>query len=245
MIFHERTMFRASFRCDSNLSTVTALEYLWTRIVNSRGRCPRPHCMAVCLPLFRSSGKIPQFSLPRSFPNNFAQMEPVLGLSIAILPCHPSTPMILSSTRRRLFSMLALVQCCGMWLILRRSIVVSYRDVQLSSLGHQNELREDTGWICEYVSQWYCCLSQAIAITDSSLFLPSYSVPFSETDMSYLFTPREVLRPLFSSLGKDFPQSLEQPYNFSTLVDPLDSLPEALNMSGIALGGESVCDSEV
>lgn len=63
-------------------------------------------------------------------------------------------------------------------------------------------------------------------------------VPFSETDMSYLFTPREVLRPLFSSLGRDFPRNLEQPYNFSALVDPLDSLPEALNMSGIALGAK-------
>lgn len=119
------------------------------------------------------------------------------------------------------------------------------RDVQLSSLGYQNELREDTGWTCEHVSQWYCHLSQAIAITDSSLFLPSYSVPLSETDMSYLFTPREVLRPLFSSLGRSFPQSLEQPYNFSMLVDPLDSLPEALNMTSIALGGESELGSEM
>ena len=65
-------------------------------------------------------------------------------------------------------------------------------------------------------------------------------MPLSDNNYTYLFTPQSTIRPLFDAFGLDFPQALQPPLNFSTVVDLKDTLPGGLNKTGISMGGANV-----
>jgi hypothetical protein len=62
-------------------------------------------------------------------------------------------------------------------------------------------------------------------------------VSLSANNYTYLFTPQSTILPLFDYFDMDFPQSLKPPLNFSSVVDPKDTLPRGLNTTDISIGG--------
>ncbi|KAF7330818.1 hypothetical protein MVEN_02421000 [Mycena venus] len=64
---------------------------------------------------------------------------------------------------------------------------------------------------------------------------PNTIIPRSAAGFTYLFTPRDILRSLFSSFEMDFPSVLEAPLNLTTTMQPNDTFPSGLNASDIAL----------
>ncbi|KAJ6567347.1 hypothetical protein DFH09DRAFT_457648 [Mycena vulgaris] len=64
---------------------------------------------------------------------------------------------------------------------------------------------------------------------------PNTILPRSATGFTYVFTPRDMLRSLFSSFGIDFPLVLETPINTTTALQTNDSLPSSLNANDLAL----------
>ncbi|KAK7061328.1 hypothetical protein R3P38DRAFT_3489065, partial [Favolaschia claudopus] len=60
------------------------------------------------------------------------------------------------------------------------------------------------------------------------------NIPRAESGLTYLFTPRDLLRDLFSSFNQDLPPSLEQSLNVSSVMRPNDTFPSALNPDDIA-----------
>jgi hypothetical protein len=61
------------------------------------------------------------------------------------------------------------------------------------------------------------------------------SIPHSEANFTYLFTPREVLRSLFSSFEMEYPAI--KPFNATATMQLNDTLPPGLNVEETALGG--------
>ncbi|KAJ7087271.1 hypothetical protein B0H15DRAFT_843326 [Mycena belliarum] len=64
---------------------------------------------------------------------------------------------------------------------------------------------------------------------------PNAIVPRSTTGFTYIFTPRDMLRSLFSSFGLDLPTSLEDPLNTTAVMRPNDTFPIGLSANDIAL----------
>ncbi|KAJ7672817.1 hypothetical protein B0H17DRAFT_947419 [Mycena rosella] len=61
------------------------------------------------------------------------------------------------------------------------------------------------------------------------------SLPRSASDLTYVFTPRDMLRSLFSSFGMDFPSLLEESFKTTTVMQANDTLPIGLNANDLAL----------
>ncbi|KAF8811878.1 hypothetical protein BYT27DRAFT_7088549 [Phlegmacium glaucopus] len=59
-------------------------------------------------------------------------------------------------------------------------------------------------------------------------------VPISKNNLTYLYTPRDTLRPLFDWFSLPFPAELEQVLNSSVLV-PGDTVPGGLDLTSIAI----------
>ena len=72
-------------------------------------------------------------------------------------------------------------------------------------------------------------------IVEASSYLP-YSIPISQNGFTYLFTSRETIRPLFQNFGLQLPAIFEQPFNFSTVVQPGDNLPGGVEPVGYRYG---------
>jgi hypothetical protein len=66
------------------------------------------------------------------------------------------------------------------------------------------------------------------------------SIPRSIAGFTYVFTPRDILRSLFSSFEMDFPTVLEDPINITTVLQPNDIFPSGLNADDIALAGRLI-----
>ncbi|KDR74467.1 hypothetical protein GALMADRAFT_71149 [Galerina marginata CBS 339.88] len=66
--------------------------------------------------------------------------------------------------------------------------------------------------------------------------IPHNLVPLSEHNFTYLFTPRDTLRPLFQHFNLLLPQDYEQSFNFSSTLYLNDTLPSGINTSSIAMG---------
>ncbi|KAJ7929139.1 hypothetical protein B0H13DRAFT_2248169 [Mycena leptocephala] len=64
---------------------------------------------------------------------------------------------------------------------------------------------------------------------------PNTIIPRSIAGFTYVFTPRDILRSLFSSFEMDFPTVLEDPINITTVLQPNDIFPSGLNADDIAL----------
>ncbi|KAJ7122886.1 hypothetical protein C8R44DRAFT_156846 [Mycena epipterygia] len=64
---------------------------------------------------------------------------------------------------------------------------------------------------------------------------PNTILPRSAATLTYLFTPRDILRSLFSSFGMDLPPVFEDSINTTAVMQPGDTLPSGLNASDIAL----------
>ena len=85
---------------------------------------------------------------------------------------------------------------------------------------------------------WSISLSASVT---QGINLWTYSrVTVSKSNLTYLFTPQSTIRSLFDAFGLNFPEDLQRPFDFSTVVDPMDILPRGLNNSDISLGGASV-----
>ncbi|KAF8164850.1 hypothetical protein B0H34DRAFT_648623 [Crassisporium funariophilum] len=65
---------------------------------------------------------------------------------------------------------------------------------------------------------------------------PTNIITVSENDLTYLFTPRDTVRPLFQGVGLPFPARLEQPLNLTKTMHPNDTVPATLDISKIAMG---------
>ncbi|KAF7301272.1 hypothetical protein MIND_00692000 [Mycena indigotica] len=65
---------------------------------------------------------------------------------------------------------------------------------------------------------------------------PNTIVPKAASGLSYVYTPRETLRSLFSSFGKELPANLETPLNITKLMMGNDTFPASLKAEDIALG---------
>ncbi|KAJ7163791.1 hypothetical protein C8R43DRAFT_1122758 [Mycena crocata] len=65
---------------------------------------------------------------------------------------------------------------------------------------------------------------------------PNTIVPRSMAGFTYIFTPRDMLRSLFSSFDMELPSVLEAPLNTTTVMQVNDTLPSSLNVNDIALG---------
>jgi len=63
----------------------------------------------------------------------------------------------------------------------------------------------------------------------------SCSVTLSANNFTYIFTPRETLRSLFSSFDKEYPTTVP-PFNASSVLQLNDTLPSGLNVNETALG---------
>ncbi|KAG6878852.1 hypothetical protein C0992_007114 [Termitomyces sp. T32_za158] len=63
-------------------------------------------------------------------------------------------------------------------------------------------------------------------------------VLWSNKNMTYVLTPRDVFVSLFRSFGMDLPESLMAPLNITAVLVPGDQLPTGLNTSEIALVGQ-------
>jgi len=59
----------------------------------------------------------------------------------------------------------------------------------------------------------------------------------SESNITYLFTPRETLRPLFSYFDMPFPDVLEKPLNMTRVLQNNDTVSGDINISKTAMGG--------
>ncbi|KDR76711.1 hypothetical protein GALMADRAFT_225654 [Galerina marginata CBS 339.88] len=59
-------------------------------------------------------------------------------------------------------------------------------------------------------------------------------IPISYGGLTYLFTPRETIRHLFQYFDMTLPQNYEQPFNFSSFINPNDTFPSGFDASGIA-----------
>ncbi|KAJ7590809.1 hypothetical protein C8J56DRAFT_1003458 [Mycena floridula] len=60
-------------------------------------------------------------------------------------------------------------------------------------------------------------------------------IPKSATGLTYIFTPRDILRSLFSSFAMDFPAILEPAINISSAMQPGDVFPADLDPSDYSL----------
>ncbi|KAJ6543867.1 hypothetical protein B0H19DRAFT_1168706 [Mycena capillaripes] len=65
---------------------------------------------------------------------------------------------------------------------------------------------------------------------------PNTILPRSAAGLTYVFTPRDMLRSLFSSFEMDFPSILEDPLNTTALMQSNDVFPSGLNANDMALG---------
>jgi len=63
------------------------------------------------------------------------------------------------------------------------------------------------------------------------------SVPISNSTLTYLYTPRDTLRPLFDEFSVPFPAALEKVLNSSNVLAPNDTLPDGLDLTSIAIAG--------
>ncbi|KAJ7895968.1 hypothetical protein B0H14DRAFT_3081123 [Mycena olivaceomarginata] len=64
---------------------------------------------------------------------------------------------------------------------------------------------------------------------------PNTIIPRSVAGFTYVFTPRDILRDLFSAFEMDFPSALETPLNLTTVMRGNDTFPSGLNANDIAL----------
>jgi hypothetical protein len=90
---------------------------------------------------------------------------------------------------------------------------------------------KDSRYCSQLVSSCFCSLRV--------LIFKFSRVPKSENNLTYVFTPRSTIRSLFDHFDLPFPQVLEQPFNFSWVVYPNDTLPSGLDTTGISMGGET------
>ncbi|KAJ7179570.1 hypothetical protein C8R46DRAFT_644193 [Mycena filopes] len=64
---------------------------------------------------------------------------------------------------------------------------------------------------------------------------PNTIIPRSEASFTYVFTPRDMLKNLFSSFQMDFPTVLDTPFNTTDAMRINDTFPTGLNADEIAL----------
>jgi len=97
-------------------------------------------------------------------------------------------------------------------------------------VGYQDQVRKNSQPSSQLVGSLFFCSLRVLIFKISR-------VPLSQNNFTYLFTPQSIIRPLFAGFNLSFPQAFEQPLNFSTVVDPNDTLPSGLDTTGISMGG--------
>jgi len=98
-------------------------------------------------------------------------------------------------------------------------------------VGYQDQVYKNSRYSCQLVSS--CFYSLRVLIFKFS------RIPISQNNFTYLFTPRSTIRPLFDYFDLPFPQDVEQPLNFSRVLQLNDTLPSGLDTAGISMGGET------
>ena len=98
-------------------------------------------------------------------------------------------------------------------------------------MGYQDQVYKNSRYSCQLVSSCFYLLRV--------LIFKFSRVPVSQNGLTYLFTPRSAIFPLFDYFDLPFPQDFEQPFNFSTILQPNDTLPSGLDTAGISAGGET------
>ena len=98
-------------------------------------------------------------------------------------------------------------------------------------MGYQDQLYKNSRYSFQLVSSCVCSVRM--------LIFKISRVPVSNDSLTYLFTPRSTIGPLFDGFDLPFPQELEPPFNFSGVLTSNDTLPSGIDRAEISMGGET------